>query len=149
VEDESPWVGPGPQSFCSVFGLVNFFVGNFFLMWAFLTLAHMGQGQIDTSKWDKLNLENKYKQSWNRHTICLKRGTTKLEFPLSLVNTSISSQFYNCIKYYFHVLWNGFGESDIPSEIWKTKIYYIKKKIKMWWTLYQFIVLKSFSHYWL
>jgi len=45
VEDESPWVGPGPQGFCRVFGPVDFFVGGLFLMWAFLALAHMGQGQ--------------------------------------------------------------------------------------------------------
>jgi len=25
VEDESPWVGPGPQGFCRVFGPVGFF----------------------------------------------------------------------------------------------------------------------------
>jgi len=31
VEDESPWVGPGPQGFCRVFGPVGFFVGGFFV----------------------------------------------------------------------------------------------------------------------
>jgi len=45
VEDESPWVGLGPQGFCRAFGPVGFFVGGFFSMWAFLTLAHMDQGQ--------------------------------------------------------------------------------------------------------
>jgi len=45
VEDESPWVGPGPQGFYRVFGPVGFFVGGFFSMWTFLALAHMGQGQ--------------------------------------------------------------------------------------------------------
>jgi len=45
VEDESPWVDPGPQGFCRAFGPVGFFVWGFFSMWAFLALAHMGQGQ--------------------------------------------------------------------------------------------------------
>jgi len=45
VEDESPWVGPIPQGFYRVFGLVGLFVGGFFSMWAFLALTHMGQGQ--------------------------------------------------------------------------------------------------------
>jgi len=55
VEDESPWVGPSPQGFCKVLSPVDFFDGDFFSMWAFLALAHMGQakpcklGQIDTS----------------------------------------------------------------------------------------------------
>jgi len=33
------------KAFCRVFYLVGFFDGDFFSMWAFLTLAHMGQGQ--------------------------------------------------------------------------------------------------------
>ena len=45
MEDESPWVGPGPQGFCKVFGLVGFFDGSFFSIWVFLALAHMGQDQ--------------------------------------------------------------------------------------------------------
>jgi len=55
VEDESPWVGPGPQGFCRVFGPVGFFVGGFFSIWAFLTLPTWarakpcGLDQIDTS----------------------------------------------------------------------------------------------------
>jgi len=34
-----------PQGFCGVFDIVNFFDGEFFSMWDFLALAHMGQGQ--------------------------------------------------------------------------------------------------------
>jgi len=55
VEDESPWVGPGPQGFCKVFGPVGFFVGGFFSMWTFFALVQWtrvkpcGLGQIDTS----------------------------------------------------------------------------------------------------
>jgi len=45
VEDKSPWVGPGPQGFCRVFGSMDFFVGGFFSIWVFLALAHMGQSQ--------------------------------------------------------------------------------------------------------
>jgi len=40
VEDESPWVGPGPQGFFRVFGPVGFFVRGFFSMWDFFALAH-------------------------------------------------------------------------------------------------------------
>jgi len=49
VEDESPWVGQGPQGFCKVLSPMDFFDRGFFSMWAFLALPHMGQGQIDTS----------------------------------------------------------------------------------------------------
>jgi len=52
VEDEIPWVGPGPQGFCRVFGPVGFFVGGFFSMWAFLALSHIGQ---DQTLWAGLN----------------------------------------------------------------------------------------------
>jgi len=30
VKDENPWIDPGSQGFCRVFGLINFFVGDFF-----------------------------------------------------------------------------------------------------------------------
>jgi len=45
VEDESPWAGPSPQGFCKVLSPVDIFDGGFFSMWAFLALAHTGQGQ--------------------------------------------------------------------------------------------------------
>jgi len=42
VEDESPWVGPGPHGFCRVFGSVGFFDVGFFSMWVFFCSSPHG-----------------------------------------------------------------------------------------------------------
>jgi len=53
VEDESPWVGPGPQGFCRVFGLVGFFVGGFFFNVGFFGPSPYGSGPNPVG-WAKL-----------------------------------------------------------------------------------------------
>jgi len=50
MEDESPWVGPGPQGFCRIFGPVDFFVGGFFSMWTFLALVRPGPNPVGWAK---------------------------------------------------------------------------------------------------
>jgi len=64
MEDESPWVGPSPQSFCKVFSPMDFFDGAFFqcgLFWPSPTWAKAkpcGLGQINTYILDHFQIFN-------------------------------------------------------------------------------------------